>query len=96
MASFEEWLGLWNRAYAHPDQISGLACPNCGARELSLRFVVQTRQDEGNVAFWCDGCLEGVALGPATVPALGRRQDNTTRAFQAFVSFRRHSAISGM
>jgi hypothetical protein len=31
------------------------------------------RVDEGHAAFWCDACLQGIALGPSRIPAEGER-----------------------
>lgn len=69
MASYEQWLEAFQRAYRAPDRTSELACPNCGARELRLRFVIYgDRQDQANAAFWCGSCLEGLPPGPSEVP----------------------------
>lgn len=70
MATYQEWLDAFQRAYRAPDRVSELACPNCGARELRLRFVLYGRQErEANAAFWCDSCLQGMPPGPSEVPA---------------------------
>ena len=74
MASFEQWLGAFQQAYLSPERASGLMCPNCGARELQLRFVTYGhREGEANVAFWCGNCLQGIAPGPSEVPAAYNR-----------------------
>lgn len=52
MASYEEWLDAFQQAYRAPDRVSELACPNCGARELRLRFVLYgNRGHEANAVF---------------------------------------------
>ena len=69
MASYEQWLEAFNQAYSAPDRIGGLACPNCGARELQLRFVTYgNREDRANAVFWCGSCLEGMPPSPSQVP----------------------------
>src|SRR5260370_34558917 len=73
-SSFERWLDVYDRAYAAPELLSTLACPNCGAHELALRFVLYgSRTDEGHAAFWCNNCQHGIALGPSTIPPAGVR-----------------------
>lgn len=70
MASYERWLEAFQGAYRAPDRIAGLACPNCGARELRLRFVIYgDREDRANAVFWCGSCLEGMPPGPSEIPA---------------------------
>jgi hypothetical protein len=70
MASYEQWLEAFQRAYGAPDRTSELACPNCGIRELRLRFVIYgDRPDRANAAFWCGSCLEGLPPEPCEVPA---------------------------
>ena len=70
MASYEQWLDVFQQAYCAPDRVSELACPNCGARELRLRFVLYGNQGhEASAVFWCDSCLEGMPPGPSEVPA---------------------------
>jgi hypothetical protein len=34
----EQWLESFQKAYGAPDRISDLACPNCSARQLRLRY----------------------------------------------------------
>src|SRR5215469_18125822 len=69
MTSYEEWLEAFQRAYSAPDRVPELACPNCWAKELHLRFVTYDNQESGaNVAFWCGNCLRGIAPGPSDVP----------------------------
>ena len=78
-ASFQRWLEAFQLAYEAPERVADLVCPNCGAKKLALRFVIYgTRENEGHIAFWCDNCLHGVALGPTTIPPGGdgvRRED---------------------
>lgn len=69
MAAYEQWLDVFQLAYRAPDRVSELACPNCGARELRLRFVLYgTSEHEVNAVFWCDSCLEGMPPGPSELP----------------------------
>lgn len=69
MASFEQWLEAFQEAYAAPDRASGFPCPNCGAQELRLRFVLYgDRGRTVNAVFWCDHCLEGMPPGPSELP----------------------------
>lgn len=69
MALFEQWLEAFQQAYhLPPERISEVACPNCGARSLQLRFVVYLPGGEAHMAFWCSDCLQGIALGPSEVP----------------------------
>jgi hypothetical protein len=79
VASPERWLDVFDRAYREPGQISALACPNCGARELRLRFVLYGSRGIGAYAvFWCGSCLQGLPPGPSKVPAAWtpvRRED---------------------
>jgi hypothetical protein len=69
MASFEQWLGAFQRACRSPKRASELSCPNCGVRALQLRFVTHRPDGWAYIAFWCDQCLEGIAPGRGTVPA---------------------------
>lgn len=69
MTSYEQWLDVFQQAYRAPDRVSALACPNCGAGELHLCFVLYgTLEHEANVVFWCGSCLEGMPPGPSEVP----------------------------
>jgi hypothetical protein len=70
MAPYDQWLEAFKRAYRAPDQTAGLACPNCGACKLQLRFVTYGgREDRASAVFWCDSCLEGMPPRPSQVPA---------------------------
>jgi len=69
VASFEQWLEAFQQACVSPQRASELRCPNCGVRALQLRFVTYRPNGEAHMAFWCDHCLEGIALGPSKVPA---------------------------
>lgn len=68
MASFEQWMDAFQRAYHEPGRISALACPNCGSRDLQLRFVLYVRGRDANAAFWCDNCLQGMPPDRSEVP----------------------------
>ena len=71
---FPMWLTAFQRAYDAPHEVAAIACPNCGARELELWFVLYGADErDGNVAFWCDRCLHGVALGPSRIPSSANR-----------------------
>jgi hypothetical protein len=68
-ASYDQWLEVFQLAYRAPQLVSELACPNCDARELHLRFLLYEDQGhEANAVFWCGSCLEGMAPGPSEVP----------------------------
>jgi hypothetical protein len=70
MASYVQWLEAFQRGYRALDRIVELACPNCGACELRLCFVVYgDREDRADAVFWCGSCLEGMPPGPSEVPA---------------------------
>jgi hypothetical protein len=70
MASYEQWLEVFQRACHDPDRASELVCPNCGERQLRLLFVIYgTDEDRVNAVFWCGSCLEGLPPGPSEVPA---------------------------
>jgi len=69
MASFKQWLEAFQQIYhLSPERASEVECPNCGARELQLRFVTYRPDGEAHMAFWCGNCLEGISLGPSEVP----------------------------
>lgn len=69
MASYERWLEAFQGAYRAPGRVVELTCPNCGARELRLRFVTYgDREERANAVFWCESCLEGMPPGPSEVP----------------------------
>lgn len=69
MASFEQWLEALQPVYdMSPKRASELLCPNCGAGELQLRFVMYHPEWRAFIAFWCDNCLEGLAPRPCKVP----------------------------
>ncbi|HEY3903298.1 MAG TPA: hypothetical protein VGM14_05320 [Streptosporangiaceae bacterium] len=69
MASFEQWLGAFRLAYGEPGRVSALSCPNCGAQDLQLRFVLYgSRGQDANAVFWCGNCLQGMPPGPSQVP----------------------------
>ena len=71
-ASFEQWLQVFNAAYEAPDGVGRLRCPECGANDLVLQFVLYGKDPhEGRVAFWCNTCHFGIAPGRITVPAGG-------------------------
>ena len=70
MVSYDEWLNAFQLAYRAPERVAELACPNCGARELRLLFILQGgRGNEADAVFWCGSCLEGMPPGPSEVPA---------------------------
>jgi hypothetical protein len=98
MASYEQWLEAFQRAYCAPDRTSELACPNCGVRELRLRFVIYgDREDRANAVFWCGNCLEGLPPGPSEVPAgcaRVRHEDADIPNYRIAQSARRSGAVS--
>ena len=70
MASYEQWLDVFQKAYSAPDQVLDLVCPNCGAKDLRLRFVILGGDGaRSDAVFWCGSCLEGMLPGPSEVPA---------------------------
>lgn len=69
MTLFEQWLEAFQQAYhLSPERVAEVMCPNCGDRELQLRFVTYLPHGEAHAVFWCGNCLEGIALGPSKVP----------------------------
>lgn len=70
---YEHWMSAYQSAYSSPNQLSMMMrCPNCEANELNLVYVIYgSDPSQGHGAFWCDACREGLALGPAPVPADG-------------------------
>jgi uncharacterized Zn finger protein (UPF0148 family) len=74
---FEQWLEACKQAYnLPPERIGEVVCPNCGARELQMRFVNSRPNGEASVAFWCDHCLEGISSRVYAVPAAYQRTRN--------------------
>jgi hypothetical protein len=70
VATYDEWLDVFELAYHAPDRVSELECPSCGARALQLRYVISgSTGDRANPVFWRDGCLQGLFFCPGPVPA---------------------------
>lgn len=70
MASYRAWMDVFQQAYRAPDRVPELACPNCGARQLHMVFVIfGSRGHRANAVFWCGRCLEGMPADPSAVPA---------------------------
>jgi hypothetical protein len=73
-ASYESWMDAFQQAYESPERVPDLACPNCGYRQLHLKFVIYGKDEsEGHGSFWCANCLQGLALGPCRVPSVADR-----------------------
>jgi hypothetical protein len=67
---FEQWLEALQQACdLPPERVVEVVCPNCGVRELQLRFVDRRPDGDARVAFWCNHCLEGIAFERYEVPA---------------------------
>jgi hypothetical protein len=69
MATFWEWVDVYELAYDTPGDLSGLACPNCGHRRLKLVYTGDLDQMTGYGTFWCDYCRQGIGISRAVVPA---------------------------
>lgn len=68
----ERWIQVFNVAHADPAALGGLACPSCGDRALRLVYLISSLDDTtGIFAFWCDGCLNGLAPNAFRVPPKG-------------------------
>jgi hypothetical protein len=84
-ATYAKWLDTFQEAYASPNDVSSLPCPNCGNCALKLSFVMYIAgAPEGHGAFWCDSCLTGIAAGPCTVPSGGVRVNHDTAGVPRF------------
>jgi hypothetical protein len=68
MATFDDWLDVYEEVYAALPQDAGLACPNCGHHTLRLVYTGDLDRDVGYGAFWCDTCLLGISISRATIP----------------------------
>lgn len=72
MSPYELWLYAYSEVYEMPSMVSTLACPNCGAHELQLRFVVyDDPEGAGHAALWCCRCLHGVVVDRSVAPPGG-------------------------
>ncbi len=81
-ATYDQWAAAYQQAYAAAEEtVTDLACPNCGATQLHLVFVVSgQRADRGRAAFWCGNCLKGVLMAPCRVPRRAPRFTDDTAA----------------
>jgi hypothetical protein len=69
MATFDDWLAMYQQVYASPEEMSSASCVNCGTKGLNLVLVVRrVGADQGWAAFWCGRCMTGTALDRAEVP----------------------------
>lgn len=68
MATLEEWLARYEAAYAAIPQAVRAACPNCDHGTLRLVFTGDIAAAVGWAAFWCDNCLQGIALSRVPIP----------------------------
>ena len=68
MATFDDWLDVYEKAYEAVPSDADLACPNCGHHTLRLVFTGDLERAEGYASFWCDTCLLGIGISRAPIP----------------------------
>ncbi len=67
-ASRQAWISAYLRVLdALPEPVHG-PCPNCGHETLRIAFRGDRDEPVGNVFFWCDTCLLGIAFGRVEIP----------------------------
>jgi hypothetical protein len=69
VATFWQWLDVYELAYDTPGDLSALACPNCGRRTLALIYTGDLGEMTGYGTFWCNHCRQGIGISRAIVPA---------------------------
>jgi hypothetical protein len=68
MATYDDWMDVYEDVYAAFPADAGVACPNCGHHALRLVYTGNLDRDIGYGAFWCDDCLHGVGICRAVIP----------------------------
>jgi hypothetical protein len=87
---YEDWLDAYGSAYEDPESLAALACPNCRAKTLHLRFPLLPEPGDsggaGNAAFWCSTCLQGILTSRTPIPpwAQALLTDEAAAAAQKF------------
>ncbi len=71
---FEAWARTFDQAWAAPEALGQLTCPNCSEQRLNLIYVLEDPDAAaGMFAFWCGGCMTGFPPGMGPVPLGARR-----------------------
>lgn len=48
--------------------VTSVSCPDCGARQLALRYVVDPDTRIGYALLWCDANLHGITVSRVQAP----------------------------
>ncbi|MGC1210867.1 MAG: hypothetical protein WA890_06300 [Micromonospora sp.] len=77
MATFDEWLSVFDQVYRNLPDDPASPCPNCRHQMLRIVFTNPADGDVGYAALWCEACLEGTHICRAVVPpgVTARRTD---------------------
>ena len=63
VSDWQRWEATYEVAWAAPDSVPDLECPNCGKAKLRLSFsMFAPNASSALAAFWCDSCLVGIAV----------------------------------
>ncbi len=68
-AAKREWYDAYSAVCAMVPADAHTPCPNCGTDALRLVFFNGRGNPVGAAWFWCDGCLYGLRLCRALIPA---------------------------
>ena len=68
MATFDDWLDVYEEAFEAIPRDADLACPHCGHHTLRLVFTGDLDRAVGYASFWCDTCLLGIGISRAPIP----------------------------
>jgi len=75
MATFDDWMDVYEEAYDALPDTANLACPHCGHHTLRLVFTGDLEEGIGFGHFWCDTCLLGVGISRTSIPEGAVTQD---------------------
>jgi hypothetical protein len=68
MATFDDWMDVYEQFYDAAPIEPHVACPECGSYRLHLVYTGDLDRDVGYGLFWCDACLLGVSICRAVIP----------------------------
>ncbi len=91
MASRQVWLKCLAVVLSGGGDVQEAPCPDCGQKQLELRYIVEPDTRMGFALFWCNANLHGITVSRVQAPeGVPMRVMGAPEALEGVPEFTRH------